>query len=121
MMVVVATDADDVVPSPKQFTTVPFQPLLTELMAILDITGELYRVDSRDMVTMVVLSVNSSSAFLGRVGVTGIVLIVSEKTVNSHVRNMSDTVHVSSSSSPTRQTGATRGGDISATPVGTLQ
>ena len=55
-MIVVATDSVDNMPS-KQFTTVPFRPLLTGLTTILDISGKLFEPESLEKVIMEVLIV----------------------------------------------------------------
>ena len=55
-MDVVATDSVDDMPS-KQFTTVPFRPLLTGLTVILDTSGELPGPESLEKVIMELLIV----------------------------------------------------------------
>ena len=57
-MFVVATDSVDDTPPSKQFTTVPFRPLLTGLIVILDINGEIFGPESLEKVIMEVLIVS---------------------------------------------------------------
>ena len=56
-MVVVATESVDDMPS-KQFTTVPFRPLLTGLNTVLDINGRTFGPESLEKVITEPLNVN---------------------------------------------------------------
>ena len=95
---VIATMSIDVDPS-KQFTTVPFRPMLTESTVTLDISGKTFGPESLENVIMELLIVRGGGTPLEPADVTGVVscVIFSGKTVNSHLRKMSDDVHVSSS------------------------
>ena len=72
-MVVVVTKSVDDMPS-KQFTTVPFRPLLTELTTILDTNGELFGPESLKKLTMEVLTVNRGGTPLVPADVMGTVV-----------------------------------------------
>ena len=96
-MVVVATISVDVDPS-KQFTTVPFSPLLTESTVALDISGKIFGPESLEKVIMEPLIVRGGGIPLGPADVIiAMCDVFSAKTVNSHLRKMFDNVHVSSS------------------------
>ena len=99
-MVVVA-DSVDGKPS-KQFTTVPFRPLLTGLTVILDISGKLSRLESLEKVNVVVLIVTGGGAPLEPADSTGAGVYVmtdplSEMAVNSHLKSSPVVLHISSS------------------------
>ena len=85
-MVTVATESVDDEPS-KQFTTVPFRPLLTGLTTTLDIRGELFGPESLEKVNVEVLIVIGPGTPLEPADVTGSAMWVtfSGKTVNSHL------------------------------------
>ena len=97
-IVVVATTSVDVDPS-KHFTTVPFRPMLTEATVTLDISGKTFGPESLENVITEPLIIRGGGIPLGPIDVIGVVVSVvfSGKTVNSHLRKMSDDVHVSSS------------------------
>ena len=123
MMCIIVVVADSDVTLSKQLTLVPFRPLLTGLMVILDISGKLSRVESLEKVnTMVELIIRGcESTPVEPPDDTDFVKFVatplSETTMNFHVCNHPDVLHVSSRSSPAWQTGATPEGEISTTPV----
>ena len=73
LMMVVATESVDDMPS-KQFTTVPFRPLLTGLTATLDIRGELSWQEGLEKVIMELLKVSGGGTPLGPADETGIVV-----------------------------------------------
>ena len=117
LMVVVATESVDDMPF-KQFTTVPFRLLLTRLTVTLDTSGELFWPESLKKMIIEELIINGGGTPLVPADETGTVVwvIFSGKTVNSHLWTVPDEVHVSSSWSPTRQTGATDEGESSTNP-----
>ena len=57
-MVVVATETVDDKPPSKQFTTVPFRPLLTGLTIALDTSGKIFGSESLEKVIVEVLIVS---------------------------------------------------------------
>ena len=93
----VATTSVDVEPS-KQFTTVPFGPMLTEATVTLDISGKTFGPESLEKVIMEPLIIRGGGIPLGPTDVIiAMCDVFSGKTVNSHLRKMFDNVHVSSS------------------------
>ena len=118
LMVVIATDSVDDIPS-MHFTTVPFRSLLTLSIVTLDTSGRMFWPESLEKVIMEVPILSgwgiplTPSAEMG----VGLWVTFSGKTVNSHLWTPSDVLHVSSSWSPTWQTGATSDGEISTTPA----
>ena len=118
LMVVVATESVDDMPS-KQFTTVPFKPLLTGLTTILDIRGELPWPDNLEKVIVDVLILSGRGIPLTPIAVMGVVvyIIFSGKTMNSHLWFISVVLQISSNWSPTWQTGATAERESSTNPA----
>ena len=69
----VATESVDVEPS-KQFTTVPFRPLLTGLTIIVDISGRIFGPESLEKVIMELLIVRGGGIPLVPIDVMGVVV-----------------------------------------------
>ena len=69
----VATESVDVVPS-KQFTTVPFRPLLTGRTTILDISGMTFGPESLEKMIMEFLIVRGGGRPLVPIDVMGVVV-----------------------------------------------
>ena len=114
-MVVVAADSD--ASTSTQLTWTPFRPSPIGLIVILDVRGW---VESLEKVNVVELTITGGGTPLEppdeSIGIKVIGAPFSSLTVNSHLRNLPVTLHVSSSWSPTWQTGATPEGEISTTP-----
>ena len=111
MVVVADSDAS----TSTQFTWTPFRPSLIGLIVIVDVNGW---IESLEKVNVVELTIKGGGTPLGPPAVTiGVKGICAPFTLNSHLRNLPVTLHVSSSWSPGWQTGATPGGEISTNPI----
>ena len=110
--IVVVADSDASIST--QLTWTPFRPVLTGLTVMVDVSGW---VESLEKVNLVELTITGGGTPLDPPAVTiGVKGIWAPVTLNSHLRNIPVTLHVSSSWSPTWQTGATPEGEISTNP-----
>ena len=85
LMMVVDTELIEDMPS-KQFTTVPFRPLLTELTTVLDISGRTFGPESLEKVIMeplIIRGVDEPLVPTDKIG-TVVWVIFSGRIVNSH-------------------------------------